>query len=563
MPTSGDDFQSVLTAAVEDMIQNGFDSVERVARWTRLIREAAERSLIPPESLDQRLRDALAETYRKMVEKDGIVKFHPGIERFTLERIKPALRAELDRRILASADLIKLNREQAVDKTIQRFQGWATSIPKGGTENADKRDTKDRVRKALAQLPFEERRVLIDQGHKLTSTISEILASDGGAIAGRWVSHFTQPGYNYREDHKDRDFRETGNVYLVRDSWAHRAGYVKPQPGVGFTDDITKPAEEPFCFPGDSRVPFADGVEKAYRRFYRGELTTIVTASGKTLRATPNHPVLTPNGWTAIGFLNEGDDVIDVAHQVLDSSKEDEDHRVPLIAKIFSALAECGTSQVVRGQLEQFHGDGTDAEVDVVDATGILRFRIEPMKAESRCQVVFSVAPAGAAAARTFNFFGDGSRAARTGLVSGGHEPAPSVFSLTGHPDPVGGGGVAEVDVQILRKGAARNLQPSGQAKEAFPFEVRTTRIVSIERRQWTGHVYNLQTEKGWYVADGIIVQNCRCYYRWLYALRELPPEMLTAKGKAALDQARIAARTDSDLDEIESALRADAEDAA
>jgi hypothetical protein len=38
---------------------------------------------------------------------------------------------------------------------------------------------------------------------------------------------------------------------------------------------------------------------------------------------------------------------------------------------------------------------------------------------------------------------------------------------------------------------------------------------------------------------------------------------MLTAKGMAALDQARIAARTDSDLDEIESALRADAEDAA
>jgi hypothetical protein len=243
MPSARDDFQAILTAAVEDMVENGFDSVERVAKWTRLLRDAAVRSMISPESLEQMLRDGLAAVYRKMVDQDGLLKFSPGIERFTLERIKPALRAELDRRILASADLIKLNREQAVDKTIQRFQGWATSIPKGGTENADKRDTKSRVRKSLTQLPFEERRVLIDQGHKLTSSISEILASDGGAIAGSWKSHWRQPGYNYREDHKERD----GNVYLVRDSWAHRAGYVRPAKGVGFTDDVTKPAEEPFC----------------------------------------------------------------------------------------------------------------------------------------------------------------------------------------------------------------------------------------------------------------------------------------------------------------------------
>lgn len=224
------------------MTANGFDSVERVAKWTRALREAAQASMITPASLDQTLRDSLAAIYRRLIEKGGIARYHPGIERFTLERIRPELRSELDRRIVASTDLIRLNREQAIDKTIQRFSGWSTSIPKGGTSAESKAETKQTVRKSLAGLPFEERRVLIDQGHKLTAAISEILATDGGAIAGRWRSHYRQPGYDYREDHKERDDK----VFLVRDSWAHVAGLVK-KGRVGYVDESTTPGQEPFC----------------------------------------------------------------------------------------------------------------------------------------------------------------------------------------------------------------------------------------------------------------------------------------------------------------------------
>lgn len=237
-----DDFYSVLTAAINDLVEHGFDSVERVARWTRELRAAAERSLISPKSLEDMLWEGLAATYRRMIDEGGILKFNEGVPLFTIDRIKPALRAELDRRIMASADLIKLNRVQAVDKTIQRLQGWATSIPKGGTATDDKRETKANIRKSLTQLPFEERRVIIDQSHKLVASISEIVANDGGAIAGEWHSHWRQPGYNYRDDHKDRDEK----IYLVRDSWAHAAGYVK-KGLAGYYDQVTAVAVEPFC----------------------------------------------------------------------------------------------------------------------------------------------------------------------------------------------------------------------------------------------------------------------------------------------------------------------------
>ena len=177
-----------------------------------------------------------------MVEKGQIVQFHKGVSRFTIERVRPALRAELDRRIMASANLIKLNKEQAVAKTLQRLQGWSTSLPKGGSDTTDKAKIKKDIRKSLASLPFEERRVIIDQSHKLRASLSEILATDGGAIAARWHSNWRQINYDFREDHKERD----GLVYVMRGCWALEQGLIKAGPA-GYTDDITQPAEEPFC----------------------------------------------------------------------------------------------------------------------------------------------------------------------------------------------------------------------------------------------------------------------------------------------------------------------------
>jgi hypothetical protein len=237
------DFYAVLTEAVTDLAEHGFDSVERVASWTRRLRDAAARTLTSSEEMARILRDGLEAEYRRMIDQGKLLEFHAGSPgRFTIDKVRPALRAELDRRIAASADLIKLNRQESIDRTMRRFQGWATSIPVGGSAEPDKRGTKKNIRKSLAQLPFEDRRVIIDQGHKLVASISNIVASDGGAIALRWSSRWRQAGYNYREEHKDRD----GKVYLLRGSWAHNAGYVRPG-DVGYYDQVTAVAEEPFC----------------------------------------------------------------------------------------------------------------------------------------------------------------------------------------------------------------------------------------------------------------------------------------------------------------------------
>jgi len=232
----------VITEAVADITAHGFDSQRRVDMWMERIEAAAKRTMTSPDRLDQLLRETMKGLYSRLVEGGRIARMHPGVSTFTLRQVKPKLRAELERRIMTSADLIKLNREQSIAKTLQRFQGWATSVPAGGSRVTDKRETKYDVGKALKQLPFEERRVIIDQGHKLTASINDVIAKDGGAIAAIWNSHAGELGYNFRPEHKKRQ----GKVYLIRDSWAHKKGLVKPGPA-GYADEYEQPAELPFC----------------------------------------------------------------------------------------------------------------------------------------------------------------------------------------------------------------------------------------------------------------------------------------------------------------------------
>lgn len=236
------DFYRTITQAVADLTEHGFDSAERVQYWIQQIRAAAYASMTPTHVLEEQLAATFRGIYQRQIERGGILKQHPGVGRFTLERVKPRLRAELDRRLMASRELIKLNRAAAIEKTTQRFSGWATSIPAGGTDAADKVEVKATVRKALAQLPFEERRVAVDQGHKFVANLNNILAVDGGALAAEWHSHWRQANYNYRRDHKERD----EHIYVIRGNWALAKGLMKMD-GHGYTDEITAPGEEVFC----------------------------------------------------------------------------------------------------------------------------------------------------------------------------------------------------------------------------------------------------------------------------------------------------------------------------
>lgn len=239
---SRDGFYDVLTAAINDLLEHGFDSSQRVEEWVRKLETAARSSLVPEGVLNREVRDVLMRTYQRTVEGGLLHKRHPDIAAYTIDRIKPKLRAELDRRILASSSLIKLNREHSIQQTLQRFAGWATSIPIGGTEAEKRSEVKETVKRGIAGLSFVERRCIVDQGHKLISSLSEIVAMDQGAIAAAWRHVMEGGGYQARPEH----VKLNNVVFVVRGNWALERGLMRLA-GRQYTDEVEAPGMPVSC----------------------------------------------------------------------------------------------------------------------------------------------------------------------------------------------------------------------------------------------------------------------------------------------------------------------------
>lgn len=150
----------------------------------------------------------------------------------------------LKEHVLLSANLIRMKRDEQIQATLRRFSGWVSSIPtmgEGKPAQSIKALSSDLL-KPLKSLSFENRRVLIDQGHKFTAAVNNSIARDQGAIAVKWVSHWKETGYNYRLDHKKRD----GHIFLLKNNPFVRNGYVR-KTNVQYIEDVDGFGQLPFC----------------------------------------------------------------------------------------------------------------------------------------------------------------------------------------------------------------------------------------------------------------------------------------------------------------------------
>jgi len=61
----------------------------------------------------------------------------------------------------------------------------------------------------------------------------------------------------------------------------------------------------------------------------------------------------------------------------------------------------------------------------------------------------------------------------------------------------------------LFEKGAA-DIENVSNLLDRLSGKIEVCNVVKIKRRNFTGHVYNLQTEGGWFAANGIITHNCK-----------------------------------------------------
>lgn len=321
----------------------------------------------------------------------------------------------------------------------------------------------------------------------------------------------------------------------------------------------------PNCFPAGVVVS-GPSPEGATRRWFEGELVTLTTASGQELPATGNHPILTSRGWVPANLIKEGDYVVRSTQPEGATPLVVPDHnQVPsLIEDVWGSLSVNGLERMPT-TAEDFHGDGQDGEVDVVYADSALLNRREPSLFEHGGERGLT---GGIALPSGFDMqgiaqFGDLRDSSHSGgsvrggnlalslaggqlLIPGntGFAEAPSLdaSAIQALGDGASGYSVLDGEGVFARPGEvgvndfpngervlgsrwdAPSLPFLGEGSEGYASrgadlldrltgQVELDRVVHAVSRDFSGHVYNLTSSEGWFVANSLIVSNCDCIH--------------------------------------------------
>lgn len=283
---------------------------------------------------------------------------------------------------------------------------------------------------------------------------------------------------------------------------------------LAFPGDPTGPPQEVIqCVTGDALVSHGD-VRRAYRRLYRGPLVTIDLDSGERLSGSPKHPVLTPNGWVALGELNQGDDLIGTPLRDLSvAGNQDVQAQPPSAAQLYDALAQSGHTTRLGGSVMDFHGDGTDGQIDVVTADVHLVIGDQTARGEELEEFLLATPDLPGAT-------GSEGRSPLLGSRTPGGEVSglylPSAF-LGRHRSPLHtfGLGAPANGLPSLQEATsddrARNAERFRQSLLRFAGTVTTHNVVSVQIDPFHGHLYNFETYTGCYIVSKIVSHNCRC----------------------------------------------------
>lgn len=328
------------------------------------------------------------------------------------------------------------------------------------------------------------------------------------------------------------------------------------------------------CVVGETLVS-GPAIRAAYRRKYTGELIVIRTAGGHELTVTPNHPILTDQGWVAAGLLVQGNYVISRAgFNSPSSTSPNVDQYEASIQDVFGSLSDIGNVFRFPVSSRDFHGDVTDNEVDIVFPKGFLGDNFNSPLFQKQIKLFFGNAiefPSTFISEGAFDQVSFGALNSPDSVMGGFGKPGPTfaagsfqsgahgVRPVISHRDTHVGqilpnqsfrdsnlgcdfvfpetglvhrekffGRDARLSPKVQRPisgfgntapfyGSLNNMQGTtvliGDELVGLTGQEKLDNIIFIERKSTQGsfiHVYNLETEGGWYFANGIITHNCR-----------------------------------------------------
>lgn len=275
------------------------------------------------------------------------------------------------------------------------------------------------------------------------------------------------------------------------------------------------PPFHPNCFTGDT-LAFARNVSTKFISRYDGDIINITTSKGSRLSITPNHPVLSSNGFVVANELKKGDYLIGTGRRfekLVGIQPDSKTVKAPIKdivvpdSVVFSAMP----SSVDFSSNNSFY-----KKVEVILSNRKLFDNLKSSTSKFFNKfnfigglvrfvylVVFS----------SFDKFLLSSLLATNSIVSllRKHRAKKGIhfidrllsFAITSYLHIISQENLPDffpADFKFLMKRKLRDTSV-----------IFADKIVSIETSHFKGNVYNLETESHWYSANSIIAHNCTC----------------------------------------------------
>lgn len=293
-------------------------------------------------------------------------------------------------------------------------------------------------------------------------------------------------------------------------------------------DPSGRPEEVYNCFVGETKVASDSDVVRSYKHKYDGKIISIKTAGGVQFSCTPNHPILTPNGWVAAELLNNGNNILVTfgENNVFSRVNPNINHRFPRIDTIHKFGKKLRSKRTSCLGVD-FHGDVATSNVEIITHK---RFLGDVRNSSGRNGVdkfLFKLSN------KTLSCFGPIFKhfwsICKTSFCFIGCKckSLPFFKCSVGHSCEHGFGTIANRD-SVLTEYSINDLPTDtvidGELLDRLSCKVFLDTIVNVDVSVLSTHVYNLQTENGYYFVNSIVLQdteksngifaiakNCRC----------------------------------------------------
>lgn len=285
------------------------------------------------------------------------------------------------------------------------------------------------------------------------------------------------------------------------------------------------------CVIGSTRIVFDSDIRTLFRRWYVGKLTAIVTPIGP-LYLTPNHPVLTANGWIPAQFLKRSHKIVKIPNKVFEAIKTDITHRYATAEQIFDFFSLFMKPSRISGSTNQFHGDGIPHhKVDIIRTQGELMSVFKSVfckkigkflfPSSDKMRMFISKSSQGYFMAKfrrlffaTIGFMG---RTSQFFTLFRGHPRKTNEISLVAITSS---NSFASKKLANKRSTNAKTIRAGKLTKPSNVFPDNSGAMNSknfvrpffVGHIDYSGYVYNFETNTGMYYANQMASHNCRCW---------------------------------------------------